>query len=310
MTDDLLKKHEGWNDEDFKKAYGTQWEAMKAQDTFMRLPKEDQEAIRKVEIQRWENQKNGMAKIKVYADMEEVQRRFVGVLANDRDARAYIESVVIAVSSDPQLQQCNPRSIMYQALRAASLRLSVDKSLHQAHLVRYGEECQLIVDYHGLVQMSEDTGYYSIPPNVSPIYEGEDVKIDRFSGQVKIEGEKKSSTVIGWCGYFKAKNGSERWLYMTNDECDSHGKKYNPKGFASPKSAWSTDKEKMRRKTVLRQLVLRWGHFTPYIEKVMLSGDVIGIEQSELPPAEAIAIIPSQKIDERDVMAELGYAQQ
>ena len=136
MSDELLKKHEGWTDEQFQQAYVDMWENMKAQDVFMPLPKEQQEAIRKNEITTWENSKNGLLKIKTYADNEEVIQRFKNLLG-DRDGRTYLESVVIAVASKPDLQQCSPRSIMIQAMRAASLKLSLDPALHQAHLVRY-----------------------------------------------------------------------------------------------------------------------------------------------------------------------------
>jgi recombination protein RecT len=198
-----------------------------------------QQAIVKAEA------KTALDRIRQYAEMDEVKKRFINLLG-DRDGRAYVESVVIAVANSDDLQKCTPKSIMVSAMRAASLKLSVDPVVKQAHLVPFGGEAQLIVDYHGLVQMTTDTGYYEIAPNVFEVYEGEDIKIERFSGRVTIAGEKKSDEVIGWCGYFKAKNGTERWLYMTNEQADEHGKKYS-KAFNSKRSGWQTDRPKMRR---------------------------------------------------------------
>lgn len=262
--------------------------------------------IRKQAVEEYEAKKNGLDKIKVYAEMKEVQKRFVNLLG-DRDGKAYVESVVIAVANDSQLQQCTPKSIMISAMRAASLRLSVDKSMKQAHLVKYGNDATLIIDYHGLVQLTESTGYYELPPNVFEVWEGEVVKMERFSGRIEIEGEKKSDTVIGWCGYFKAKNGTERWLYMTNEECDAHGKKYNPGGFGSAKSAWQTDREKMRRKTVLRQLVSRWGHFSPQVTKELMQEDsVINAETYDLPSDENIVVPEKKHRPAQEIMSELN----
>jgi recombination protein RecT len=248
-----------------------------------------QQAIVKAEA------KTALDRIRQYAEMDEVKKRFINLLG-DRDGRAYVESVVIAVANSDNLQQCTPKSIMVSAMRAASLKLSVDPILKQAHLVPFGNEAQLIVDYHGLVQMTTDTGYYEIPPNVFEVYQGEVVKIDRFSGRVTIEGQKTSDEVIGWCGYFKAKNGTERWLYMTNEQCDEHGKKYS-KAFNSKKSGWQTDRPKMRRKTVLRQLVSMWGHFSPHVERVLLQDEAAIEANAEDLPDDNIPVAPGIQVN-------------
>jgi recombination protein RecT len=227
--------------------------------------------------------KTALDRIRQYAEMDEVKRRFINLLG-EKDGRAYVESIVIAVSNNESLQGCTPKSIMVSAMRAASLKLSVDPILKQAHLVAYGKEAQLIPDYHGLVQLSVSTGYYEKAPHVSEVWEGEEVKVNRFTGEVEIGGEKTSGEVIGWCGYFKAKNGTERWLYMTNEECDEHGKKYNPGGYNSKRSAWNTDRDKMRRKTVLRQLVSRWGNFSPQVQSVLMQDEAaIEVQAEDLP---------------------------
>lgn len=246
------------------------------------------------EENQWEKEKTGLAKVKAYAEMEDVQKRFSNLLG-DRDARAYIESVVIATANNSQLQLCSPKSIMISAMRAASLKLSVDPIMKQAHLVPMGKEATLIVDYHGLVQLSVNTGYYEIPPNVFEVWEGETVKTDRFSGKISLEGDKTSEKVIGWCGYFKAKNGTERWLYMTNEECDAHGKKYS-KAFNSAKSGWQTEREKMRRKTVLRLLVSRWGNFSPQVQSVIMQEEPIdAVIENELPDDSVVADVHYEK---------------
>lgn len=261
------------------------------------------QAKHEAEIQR---QQTGLEKVKAYAEMEEVKKRFINLLG-DRDGRAYVESVVIAVANSDNLQKCSPKSIMISAMRAASLKLSVDPIMKQAHLVPMGSEATLIVDYHGLVQLSTNTGYYEIAPNVFEVYEGEEVKLERFSGKISIEGERVNNNVIGWCAYFKAKNGSERYLYMTNEEADAHGKKYS-KAYNSPKSGWNTDREKMRRKTVLRNLVSRWGNFSPHVQNVIMQDEpAIDADAYELPSDENIVIPEKEVRAEKDILDELGF---
>jgi recombination protein RecT len=235
-----------------------------------------QVAIQKTEA------KTALDRIRQYSEMEEVKKRFINLLG-ERDGRAYVEAVVIAVANSDDLQACSPKSIMVSAMRAASLKLSVDPILKQAHLVPFGKEAQLIVDYHGLVQLSVNTGYYEIAPNVFEVYQGEEVKTDRFSGKITIEGTATSKEVIGWGSYFKAKNGTERYLYMTNEECDEHGQKYS-KAYNSRRSGWQTDRDKMRRKTVLRLLVSRWGNFSPHVQNVLMQDEAaIEVQAEELP---------------------------
>lgn len=257
-------------------------------------------------ISPFREQKNALAQVKAYAELDEVKERFVRLLG-DRDGRAYVESVVIAVSANSSLQTCSPRSIMVSAMRAASLKLSVDPIMKQAHLVPMGIEATLIVDYHGLVQLSVNTNYYEIAPNVFEVYIGEDVTMERFSGKVTIAGERTGDAVIGWCGYFKAKNGTERWLYWTNEECDAHGKKYS-KAFASPRSGWNTDREKMRRKTVLRNLVSRWGNFSPVIHNILIQNESAIDAQIEDMPSDENLNVPEHIVrTPEELKKELGY---
>lgn len=260
----------------------------------------------KQELSEWKQNKNGLEKVKAYAEMAEVQKRFINLLG-DRDGRAYVESVVIAVANNESLQQCTPKSIMISAMRAASLKLSVDPIMKQAHLVPMGKEATLIVDYHGLVQLSTNTGYYEIAPNVFEVYEGEEVKLERFSGKIDIAGQRINDKVIGWCAYFKAKNGSERYLYMSNEEADAHGKKYS-KSFSSSRSGWSTDREKMRRKTVLRNLVSRWGNFSPQVMNVIMQDEqTIDADAYELPDDKNITVPEKEIRTDEQIMQELGF---
>lgn len=304
-------RYETYTDEQYKAEYGTMWETQKKHDAFHALPQEDRLSIVQSQQDELQASKTSLAKIRAYAEMEEVQKRFIRLLG-DRDGRAYVESVVIAVSSNDQLQKCSPKSIMVSAMRAASLKLSVDPALHQAHLVPFGNEATLIVDYHGLVQLSVNTGYYEYAPNVSEVYEGETAKTDRFTGVVTIEGEKTSNNVIGWVGYFKAKNGVERYLYMTNEELDAHGEKYS-KGYNYKKnneytSLWRKEPEKMRRKTVLRLLVMRWGNFSPQVQNVIKADEeTIEAEAIDMPDDSNITVEEKPRRSALEAMSEMGF---
>jgi len=258
--------------------------------------------------------------IKAYARSPEVLTRFSNLLG-DRPGRRYIESVIIAVQENENLLECSPKSIMIAAMRAASLQLSVDPSLRQAHLVVYKDhgkpEVKFIPDYHGLVQLSTGTGMYIDPPNVTEVYEGEEVSVDRFSGRVTITGSPtQPATIQGWVAYYKDINNCERFLYMSNEECDAHGKKYNPGGFSSSKTPWATDRDKMRCKTCLRVFLIQWGYFSPMVKNVIFQeedenqddGSILdGQFMDDMPEVSDVTLQVRQKQSENGNMSDLGY---
>lgn len=214
---------------------------------------------------------NELIVLKKYANSPEVIERFQAILG-EHEARPYVESVILAVTGDQtgRLQSCEPASIMHCALRAATLRLSVDPAMHQAHMVAYGKTATLIPDYRGLVMLMENTGNYE-HINVSPVYEGETAKQNRFTGAVEITGEQTSDEITGWVAYTKEKNGMERFTYMNNEDCDNHARKYNPKGFE--RGAWKTSHAEMCRKTTLRCHCNHWGKYSPTVARILKAED-------------------------------------
>jgi recombinational DNA repair protein RecT len=193
------------------------------------------------------------------------------------------------------------------AIRSAALGLSVDPAVKQAHLVPFKKVCTLIPDYHGLVMMMERTNYYRYI-NVSEVFEGEIVEVNRFTGVVTIIGERKSKNIIGWCAYTLETNGTERFTYMKNEDCDAHGLRYNPGGFNDPKGAWGKNREEMRRKTCLRCHCNKWGKMSAYerqlINADVLNGNVIPIK--ELPSDENLPTPEKPKHGIKKLLSELG----
>ena len=201
-------------------------------------------------------------KVSTYLRSESVKARFAEVVG-DRNAAPYISSVLLAVANDQSgnLAKCDPRSIYISALRAATLRLSVDPSTGQAYLVPFGGQATLIVGYKGLQDMAVRTGKYRYI-NVGPIYEGEEIEVNRISGFHSIAGKKTSDAIIGWLGAFELFSGFGKTFYMSIVEIHEHAKKYS-KGYGFKDSAWKTDPQAMERKTVLRLMLRRWGYLDP-----------------------------------------------
>jgi len=231
-----------------------------------------------------------------------VKERFSDVLGR-QNAGPYIASVILAVANDPKLQECQPESIYISAMRAATLRLSVDPSTGQAYLVPFGGKATLIVGYKGLHDMAVRTGKYRYI-NAGPIYEGVTVELDSISGFHSLIGNPTSKVIVGWLGAFQMLAGYSHTMYMTVEEIHDHAKKYS-KSYGHKLSGWQTDPQAMERKTVLRLLLRRWGYLDPSDATVLesIEGDPDSID---------VEPINDQQSDhagrsEDEILHDLGY---
>jgi recombination protein RecT len=208
-------------------------------------------------------EEKGLTKITNYMDAPVVKARFAQIMG-ERGASNYISSVLIAVADSKQLQECQPASIYTGALRAATLRLSVDPGVGQAYLVPFKGRATLIVGYKGLHDMAVRTNRYRYI-NVGPIYEGQEVIEDQITGFHRLAGARSGNKVIGWIGAFEMLprfGGYSKTMYMTVEEIHAHAKRYS-KSYDRSDSPWQTEPDKMERKTVLRLLLRRWGYIDP-----------------------------------------------
>ena len=213
-----------------------------------------------------DKKETAITKVTKYLDSEIVKSRFAEVIGN-KNAGAYISSVMIAVKDSEALLACSPGSIYSSALRAATLKLSVDSALGQAYLIPFKGQATLVVGYKGLYDMAVRTGRYRYI-NVGPIYEGQEIEENQITGFHSISGQKKGDKIIGWIGAFEMNpergmiNGFGKTMYMTSEEIHAHAKEYSP-GYDNPKGTWKKETKKMERKTVLRLLIRRWGYLDP-----------------------------------------------
>ncbi len=223
---------------------------------------------------------------------EDVKSRFIDVLG-EMQANAYISSVLIAVTQSTELQKCNANSIIGCALRAATMRLSVDPGMAQAYLVPFrtkdgGSAATLIIGWKGLWQMAIRTGEYR-HLNLTPVYDTDILTENPLTGVhdlkrfnlpldlAKDQPKPDSKKIVGYLLYFELMpkyphiRGLEKSFYMTCEECEEHGKKYS-KNYGSQNSVWKTDPHAMYSKTVVR-MGLKYGYLDPM--------DILSIETND-----------------------------
>lgn len=215
----------------------------------------------------------------VFLRKPEVVEKFIGLFPNDTAANRYIQSVLILVQSsepgDYSLMNCSNESILRSALRAVSLRVSVDPAVRQAWLVprkngKTGKvEASLQLHYSELRNRAMRTNRYSFI-NVSPVYEGCEVFENIYNGlhQVKLASgimtapsqqdgfvsvSERRGKVIGWLGYSRTTRGAEQTVYMSVADIEKHISTHNP--YWSSSKAWKQNRSTMEQKTVLLALL-------------------------------------------------------
>jgi recombination protein RecT len=185
-----------------------------------------------------------------------IRKRFEEVLG--KKAPGFISSIISAVNSNRKLLEADPMSVVQAAAVAASLDLPINPSLGFAHIVPYSGQAQFQMGWRGFVQLGMRTGQYKTI-NVTSVKEGELVSHNKFTGEMIFDESKKTSDkIVGYAAYFRLLNGFEKFLYMTVEETEAHGKKYS-KTYNMATGMWKKDAEAMSLKTVLKMLLSKYG---------------------------------------------------
>lgn len=203
-----------------------------------------------------------MQRLKKVLSAESVQQQFQNAL--QENAGAFVASVIDLFGSDKSLQQCDPNDVVMEALKAATLKLPINKQLGFAWIVPRKVEGkirpQFQIGYKGYVQLAMRTGQYR-HINAGIVCEGCQVKRDMLRGTIEIIGEAKSDKPIGYFAYMELLNGFAKAHYMTKAEVLDHAKKKCP-SYKNQNSAWHTDFDAMAMKTTIRLLLGKYGYLT------------------------------------------------
>lgn len=207
-------------------------------------------------------------------------------LGDPKKATRFIASITSAVATNPKLQECEPSSIVAAALVGEALELSPSSVLGEYYLVPYKNskedvtKVQMQIGYKGYLHLAIRSGQYK-DIDVFEIHEGEFKGRDKETGKFKFEfieneAERLSKPVIGYMGYFELLNGFRKTLYISKEEMEKHANTYSKafnledykklqagqipeKDLWKYSSFWYKNFDTMAFKTVLRQLISKWG---------------------------------------------------
>ena len=168
---------------------------------------------------------------------------------------------------------------------------------------RYITVAQFVIGYKGLYQLAIRSGYYK-KINVLSIKEGELKYFDPLNEVIEVEliqdeRQRELARTIGYYAMFEYLNGFQKAMYWSYEKMQSHADQYSQAYSAEahqriingeiPKenmwkysSFWYKDFDMMAHKTMLRQLISKWGVMSTELQMAM-ENDMAAIRDDGTP---------------------------
>lgn len=272
-------------------------------------------------------------------------------LVDKKKIERYTAAIMSAVATNPQLQQCEPATILSASLLGESLNLSPSPQLGHYHMIPFRVkekngipehyDATFVMGYKGYIQLAVRSGFYK-HINAMEIKKGELVYYNPFDDEIQLEpiqdfDERENAETVGYYAMFEYLNGFKKVLYWSKKQMLKHADKYSmafnaqaferlqngeiPKNelwkFSSP---WYKDFDGMAIKTMLRQIISKWGVMSAEMQRAFETdnktvnmtenGDFVPTEidepqppqpenQPEMPPVQIQA--PPQEMNINDI---------
>lgn len=226
-----------------------------------------------------------------------------------KDSQKFMTSILSAVTNNPALQECESMSILNCAFLGEGLKLSPSPQLGQYYMVPFNDKkkgckvAQFQLGYKGYIQLAERSGYYK-KINVLAIKDGELVKYDPLNEEIEVnliedDETREGTETIGYYAMFEYMNGFRKTMYWTKKKMLTHADKYsqafNKESYKKilageiPQedmwkysSFWYKDFDGMAFKTMLRQLISKWGIMSIDMQKAY-ENDMAAIQDDGQP---------------------------
>lgn len=259
-----------------------------------------------------------------------VQNQLKQVLG--KNAGTFATSLVEVFTNDTQLQKCEQKKVIQEAIKAATLKLPLNKQLGYAYILVFNNwdkaqrksvpTPQIVLGYKGYIQLAMRTGQYK-NINADIVYEGEMVGRDKLSGAIDLSGEKTSEKVVGYFAHFETVNGFSKTLFMSLGEMAGYALKFSPSfkrnaeknplpsvdalcdmandqavnGPQQGKVGWEGDFNSMAIKTVLRRLLSKYGYLSIEMMSALAEDESSAVEQRNEENNETKPVFDAQAVE-------------
>ena len=236
-----------------------------------------------------------------------MQKLIANALHDPARCARFTASIVSAVSVNQALQNCDRNTVISGALLGESLNLSPSPQLGQYYLVPFNnkkkgiQDAQFVLGYKGYVQLALRSGQYK-SINVEIVKQGEYKGRDPMTGDPRFQfleddDEWERLPVNGYMASFEYLNGFRKVLYWSKEKMMNHADRYSatfsrkayenltagniPQGdMWKYSSFWYKDFDSMAKKTMLRQLISKWGIMSTDMQSAYESDSRV-IEETE-----------------------------
>ena len=259
-----------------------------------------------------------------------VQNQLKQVLG--KNAGTFATSLVEVFTNDTQLQKCDQKKVIQEAIKAATLKLPLNKQLGYAYILVFNNwdkasrksvpTPQIVLGYRGYIQLAMRTGQYK-NINADVVYEGEMIGRDKLSGAIDLSGEKVSEKVVGYFAHFETVNGFSKTLFMSLGEMAGYALKFSPSfkrnaeknplptvdalcdmandqavnGPQQGKVGWEGDFKSMAIKTVVRRLLSKYGYLSIEMMSALAEDESSAVEQRNEENNETKPVFDAQAVE-------------
>jgi recombination protein RecT len=239
---------------------------------------------------------NKKPKFSVVLQSNAIKNLINNTLGDPKRASNFIANVSSVVAVNPDLQACDPFTVITGALVGESLNLSLSPQLGHCYLVPFkdknrGMVATFQIGYKGYIQLAMRSGQYR-KINVLSIKEGELIKYDPLNEEIEVnliedDDVRETKATVGYYAMFEYLNGFRKTMYWSVKKMKSHAKKYssgyrNDLNKGTDWTFWSRDFDGMAFKTMLRQLLSKWGIMSVEMQKAFES-DMAVIREDNKP---------------------------
>lgn len=272
------------------------------------------------------------------------QKLINNTIKDPNRARRFVSSIVSAVAVNPALQKCTPQTILSGALLGESLNLSPSPQLGQYYLVPFRDKkndcvnAQFVLGYKGLVQLALRSGQYK-RLNVVSVKDGELHGWNPITEEFSIfpiadEEEREKARTVGYFASFEYLNGFTKTIYWSKEKMVAHADRFSaafskdatngryPKvSFADYEthnypakdewlysSFWYKDFDGMAHKTMLRQLISKWGVMSIDLQTAFEADATVESEEYFEAPEAQLPATPIHELPPEEVSDNIPFA--
>jgi recombination protein RecT len=218
---------------------------------------------------------------------DNVKNQFALALPKHLSADRFARVAITALTRTPKLQECTPESFMRCLLDLSALGIEPDG--RRAHLIPYGKECTLILDYKGIAELVMRSGTVT-SIHADKVCENDEFVVNR--GKIErhvVDYKAPRGNAYAFYVIVTFKDGSEKCEVMTRDEVEGIRKRSR----AGQSGPWVSDFDEMAKKTVFRRSS-KWLPLSPEIQEAIRTDEEREFAQARnvTPAVRAEAINP------------------